>query len=117
MVDSAARDILLIFPLELLLAGGSLRPPLTAADVPALFRKGAMEALGGKMDSLRNVLALGRFGGGAPLKVGAIERSGCNSSRWLDAIYCAVRYSSTSMERPNLLNDGLRVPPTEDGLY
>ena len=44
------------------------------ADIPALLRTGALEALGGQLGCARNVLTLGEMGVDVPLKVNGMGR-------------------------------------------
>ena len=90
------------------------------ADIPALLRKGALEALGGQLDVAHNVLTLNKMGVDVTLKVNGREplRSGRVKSRRVGmghSVSCLER--DFSGERPISPNGGSRLSYEEDGLY
>ena len=101
-------------------AKGTLPACALGADIPAFLRKGALEALGGRLDFLRDTLMLGFRGAGIPLKVNTM---GCSSLGVVNFECCrggvkrspnfsaAVVEKARVRKRPNLENGGNRLPP------
>ena len=105
---------------------GEVRAFLTEADIPALLRKGALEALGGKEESPRNAPTLGRLGAEAPVTVGGKSHYVLNAASFLrgrDLLgSCPTRSAArfglvASTKRPVLSNGGLRCLKAEAGLH
>ena len=97
-----------------------------AAAVPALFRKGAMEALGGRLASSRDALVLRKQGATMPLRVNRMRRYiltvadfGQDASRKVRGPAASARNSEWALISKRLVfpNGGLHLPHSEAGLH
>ena len=95
------------------------------ADIPALLRKGALEAPSGQLDFARNTLTLGTRGIETPLKVNAtghyilsVVNFGAVSSKGGAGPPFSASFLGWEppRKRPNLENGGIRLPFTDEGL-
>ena len=96
------------------------------ADIAELSRKGALEALGGQLDFLRDPLTLRKRGATIPARVdgvgryllGAVDFGADASRRVRGLVVLASDFEWTfTSKRPNFSNRQLHVPHAEDGPY
>ena len=94
------------------------------ADIPALLRKGALEALGGQLDFAREVLAIRNRGLDIPPKVNDMGHDILSVVAFGDRPPCvdrgpklAASYFEWALlgNLPDLSNGGLHLPSSEDG--
>ena len=104
---------------------GTLTACVPEAAVPALLRKGAREALGGRLDFARGVLAIWIRGVEIPLEVNEMGHYLLSVFALGNGPSCvdrgpklAASYSEWAIldKRPDLSNGGLHLPFSEDGL-
>ena len=88
------------------------------AEILALLRKGALEALGAQLDSEKGTLLLLRHGVCAPLKFNAMGHYIVGAAEFGRGPNFAASYSECSFlgKRPGLSDGGLHLPLVESGL-
>ena len=88
------------------------------ADIPALLRKGALEALGAQLDFDKDMLSLLRHGVRVPLGVNAMGHYIVSVVEFGRGPEVAASYFVWSFveERPDLSDGGLHLPLKESGL-
>ena len=87
------------------------------AGIPALLRKGALEALGAQLDFEKDTLSLLRHGICAPLRVNAMGHYIVSVVEFGRGPNLAASYFEWSFpeKRPDLSDGGLHMPLVESG--
>ena len=95
------------------------------ADIPALLRKCASEALGGQLDFEQDVSSLRKHGANAPPRVNEMGHAVLRVVEFgrgpprpdQGPNLAASHFESSSLgKRPDLLDGGFHLPPAEGGL-